>query len=177
MTQERLKEVLSYDPGTGVFVWLKTTSNRVSVGDYAGWISDSGYLITNVDGEKHRCHRLAFLYMEGYFPEHAVDHINGIRDDNRWCNLRHVTKSCNMQNAAIPKNNTSGYMGVDFRKSRGKWRSRITVNGRIYSLGLYHTALDAALARIAAEDCMPDWHCDERCENRKKVFADLIAGG
>jgi hypothetical protein len=70
------------------------------------------------------------LYIEGYFPEYQIDHINGIRDANRWCNLRHVTQSCNSKNVLnLRKSNTSGVTGVN-RSKNNKWLVRISYNGR-----------------------------------------------
>ena len=80
ITQKRLKELLHYCPDSGVFTRLKSTSNRVKVGDIAGWKGKNGYIGINVGGVKERAHRLAFLYMTGDFPVFQTDHINGIRD-------------------------------------------------------------------------------------------------
>ena len=73
--------------------------------------------------------------MEGYLPENDVDHINRIRDDNRWCNLRHVSRVCNIRNRDKFKNNTSGVTGVSWFDSRGTWRVRIAVDRKQMGLG------------------------------------------
>ena len=82
LTQERLKELLHYDPETGYFTWKISPNNAVKVGSVAG-TSMNNYIRIIIDHKAYLAHRLAFLYMEGYFPEHEVDHINRIRDDNR----------------------------------------------------------------------------------------------
>lgn len=119
LTQKRLKELLQYDELLGVFTW-RVSKKRIQAGKRAGGIrKKDGYRQFQVDGVKYLVHRLAWLYMEGYFPEHEIDHINRVRDDNRWCNLRHVTKLCNMQNICT---NKSGTPGVSRHTKTGKWQ-------------------------------------------------------
>lgn len=151
LTRQRLKEVLHYSPDTGIFVWLKRTSNRVEIGSMAGSLEGTGYQSIRIDKIAHLAHRLAFLYMEGYFPENDVDHINRVRDDNRWENLRHVSRSCNMRNKTKPVNNISGVVGVSWDKNRGKWTGMITINYRQFSLGRFDTLKSAVQARWEAE--------------------------
>lgn len=165
ITQAELKEIVHYDAETGIFTCTKRRgwgSGIVEPGTIIGTIRKDGYLCFTLKAIVYLAHRVAFLYMEGYWPEYDVDHINGIKTDNRWCNLRHVSRSCNNQNAKAPKNSKSGITGVNFRKDRQKWYSRIWVNGKKYSLGFYDTKLDAALARLTFEIECPQWDCNER---------------
>ena len=173
LTQVRLKEVLNYDPETGVFTWLPSNRPGPKRGDGVGTPDSSGYQQICVDGQKHTSHRLAFLYMHGYFPEYDVDHINGIKDDNRFSNLREVSRACNMQNCRVSKANTSGFSGVTWDKQNRLWRAQLYLRGKTLYLGCYDTALDAALARITSEDWCPEWGCDKRNVNRERVFAAL----
>ena len=83
ITQKSLKEILCYDPGTGIFTWLITVSN-VKIGDMAGCLHPSGYWLIKVNRRRYQAHRLAFLYMTGKFPANEVDHINHVCGDNRW---------------------------------------------------------------------------------------------
>ncbi len=87
LTQERLKEVLSYNPETGIF----TRNPGIRGGEKVG-TNSHGYVSIMVDGYLYQAHRLAWLYMEGYMPEQEIDHISRKRDDNRWCNLRVVNR-------------------------------------------------------------------------------------
>lgn len=124
LTQERLKHLLRYNPETGVFTWLvlpkRTRSNK---GDIFGtW--DRGYFVGQVDGVLYKLHRLAFLYMTGAFPPEQVDHINGVRSDNRWCNLRVCNNAENNQNRGRQANNKFGIKGVDLMDDRANPRLR-----------------------------------------------------
>lgn len=167
LTQKRLKKLLNYNHGTGVFTW-KHSVNHVKIGFKAGSKTTGGYIGIKVDGVLLMAHRLAFMYMKGYFPEHEVDHMNGVRCDNRWKNLRHVTKSCNLQNQKIRANNKSGFNGV-CRKGAELWRAYVMINGKYVCLGTHVDIESAALARVAWEESCENWECDYRSENRKRL--------
>jgi len=168
LTQDRLKELLDYDPETGEFVW-KISKRGIRAGSVAGTLKPIGYICIRVDGKLYRAHRLAWLYTYGYFPENQIDHLNGIRDDNRITNLREVSQFCNMQNQKTRSDNTSGFPGVCWRKQRRKWKAQIQIQGKRYGLGYYDTALDAALARYIEEIWNPNWTCNHRSELIKAI--------
>jgi len=155
LTQEKLKEILSYDASTGLFTWKERLNlggeKKFYSGKIAGWVNSKGYIGIRIDGKHFKAHRLAWLYVYGYFPEHQVDHINQIRDDNRLINLREASQSCNMQNQRISSNNKSGITGVSWCNRSGKWRSRITKNNKLIYLGEFSTLLKAAKARYEGE--------------------------
>jgi len=144
LTQEKLKELLSYDPLTGVFTRLKQVSNKLNH-ERAGWIDKtSGYRRIGIEGKNHAEHRLVFLYMEGEMPE-EVDHANRIKDDNRWENLE---ASNRIHNNANRKDNNS-FIGVQWHKPSGKWRAVSHRKGnKETSLGSYVTHLGACYARF-----------------------------
>ncbi len=96
-------------------------------------------------------HRLAWLYMYGEWPVGDIDHINGIRDDNRLINLRSVSRQENLRNRRTGRNNTSGVMGVNWDKSLGKWRSSIGIGGKTKHLGVSHYKWDVICLRKSAE--------------------------
>ena len=153
MTQEELKELVSYVPETGLFVRLKRTSNRIEVGQSAGWKDAYGYLNISLHGKKWKAHRLAWLYVYGDFPKQEIDHINGIKDDNRISNLRDVNRLTNELNKGKQANNTSGFKGVSLQKQSGKWEAYICCNGKKKSLGVYATPEIASKAR---ESCIKE---------------------
>ena len=151
-TQERLKQLLNYDPETGVFVWKVAASNRVKVGGVAGAISCEGYRRINIDGRSYYGHRLAWLHCFGRWPAKHVDHVNGVRDDNRLVNLREATDSENGQNRQKAQaNNRSRLLGVYWNKRNERWVAQIALNGKLRYLGLFDTAEDAHAAYLTSK--------------------------
>jgi hypothetical protein len=148
LTQARLKEVLRYDPETGVFVWLAKRGCRAA-GNKAGSLDPIGYLYIRVDGEIYGAHRLAWLYAHGVLPA-RMDHCNLVRSDNRLANLRPCTHAQNIRNARKHRDNRSGHKGVTLERKTGKWLARICVDYRILHLGTFVTAEEAAAAYDAA---------------------------
>ena len=139
LTQNYLKSLLDYEPETGEFTW-RVSRGMAKAGLRAGRIHHSGYVGITINGKEYRAHRLAWLYVRGAFPEHSLDHINGVKSDNRIANLRNATDSENSQNKAVYKQNKSGYIGVSYIKSRGKYMAQIYVSGKGKYLGFYDTA-------------------------------------
>lgn len=148
ITQKRLKELLRYDPATGLFTRL-VSRNGVKAGDVAGNPDSHGYIQIGIDGLLHRAHRLAFLYMEGCMPE-QVDHDDQVRCNNKWKNLNPATNSLNMKNQKLRSTNISGTCGVYWIASSKKWRARIMVDNQGIHLGLFSNKRDAIAARQAA---------------------------
>lgn len=151
LTQDRLKELLSYDPKTGIFRWRVYRSQGARAGDIAGGYIGKGYLGICVDNKAYRAHRLAFLYVYGRFPAHTIDHINQVKDDNRIDNLRDVTNGENQMNAKKYRNNTSGITGVYWCKRRERWKARIGVKGTLIHLGSFLDIEDAKKVRSQAK--------------------------
>jgi hypothetical protein len=149
ITQERLKDLLNYDPETGIFMW-KVRRHGVTLGSVAG-CTDEGYIRIKIDGRLYAAHRLAWLYVNGSLPEFTIDHINRVRSDNRIANLRSATNAENHQNRSKYITNTSGVTGVYWDNQRGKWRAQIEHLGRNVNLGRYSTIEAAAEARAAAK--------------------------
>ena len=152
LTQKRLKELLHYDPDTGVFTWLVYRNVNARVGGRCGHVEDRTlYRWIYIDDAKHKSARLAFLYMKGRLPSAHMDHINHIRSDDRWCNLREVTQQENNKNKTMQTNNTSGVMGVHWKKAISKWGAKIVVNKKQIHIGYYSSINKATSARKAAE--------------------------
>jgi hypothetical protein len=148
LTQQRLKEVLRYDPATGEWTWINPNSNRVKAGDAAGTYTH-GYRKITVDGKRYYAHRLAWLYMTGSWPGECIDHRDVAPAKNAWTNIREATRQQNQANKPRQINNTSGYKGVSKYK-RGKWRAVIHVSGKQLYLGEYDTPQEAHSAYVAA---------------------------
>ena len=150
--QSRLKQVLHYDPRTGEFIRRITLSSRAIAGSRVGAPNSEGYRFVKIDGILYRCHRLAWLYVTGEWPENQIDHINGNRADNRFENLREATTSQNSHNRRGPNvDNRSGALGVCWHKAAKKWHARIAVECRRIDLGFFDDFADAVSARRAAE--------------------------
>ena len=145
ITQKRLKEVLEYNPETGVFT-KKQKIGRGKVGCKCGGLNWKGYWIVSADNQRYRAHRLAWLYMYGKFPDNQIDHINHDKIDNRIENLREVTNSVNHRNMKKPSSNTSGVVGLYWWKDRQVWQTFIGANPR-KSLGNYKDFFEAVCAR------------------------------
>ena len=156
LTKSELKRVLYYNPDTGVFL-AKVQTSRRQIGDVAGSLKQSGYRVISVNGHSHYAHRLAFLYMTGEFPPKEVDHINGDKGDNRWCNLRLANHAENIRNSGVRPNNKLGLKGV-YRSLNGRYRARIKTNGKTTHLGYFDTPEEAHEAyKEAAQELHGDF--------------------
>lgn len=156
LTQERLKNVIKYDEKTGIFIWINANNQTQLIGKEAGGLCSNGYISIGIDSKRYRAHRLAFLYMEGFFPS-LVDHINGIKNDNRWNNLRKSNKKRNAQNIRkAHKDNISGFLGVEI--CGNKFTARIKCGEIRKTIGTFNTAEEAHAAYMKEkkelhEDC------------------------
>lgn len=148
-TQARLKELLHYEPDTGHFTRLVRRGGTANAGSKAGSLNRHGYVLIVVDGHRYAAHRLAFLYMTGAMPPEFVDHINQIKDDNRWENLRLASRAENSANTGLRVDNKSGYRGVFWLARLGKWRaSGRNRAGKSVHLGLFESPEDAAAVAL-----------------------------
>ena len=148
LTAEELREHLDYDPETGVFTRRTTISNCVQIGYVAGGKSTNGYIRLRVLNKKYSAHRLAWLYVYGSWPSKHLDHINGIRDDNRVANLREATPSENSRNMKKRRSARCKLKGV--RVYKGRFLAQICVRGKNVHLGCYDTEEEAHAAYLAA---------------------------
>lgn len=145
LTQERLKELLDYEPETGNFFWRIRRGRGAPAGGIAGTPHKNGYTSIKIDGGgPYLAHRLAWLYVTGEWPD-ELDHINRNKKDNRFTNLRECTRQQNQANRDIQKNNKSGWKGVRKLKDN-KWLARIQVGGKTVFIGHFKSASDASQA-------------------------------
>ena len=156
LNQETLLKLISYDPQTGLMTRLTDASRRTPKGSSVGSKERLGYLQANINGLPYKVHRLAWLYMTGEWPKGQIDHINGIKDDNRFSNLRCVNNQQNCQNQHKPrKNNTSGYRGVSWKKQQKKWQAAIRAENKTKFLGYFD---DPFLAHEAYKKAKAEYH-------------------
>ena len=150
LTTERLREVLSYDPQTGVFRWNSTGSGRGSV---PGCADKDGYWRIGIDYRMHKAHRLAWLYVHGEWPAAEIDHINCNKQDNRIENLRLcVNGIVNKQNpTGATRRNKSGHPGLFWFAKTNRWRVQITCDRKQIHLGYYKDIEEAAAVYAEAK--------------------------
>ncbi len=149
LTAEELRELLSYDKITGIFIRKMKTSNCIHVGDIAGGLKSDGYLRIRIKGKRYLAHRLAWLYVHGSFPEQDIDHINGNKQDNSIANLRDV--SCRENQCNRKRHREGRLQGCFYRKHTKKWIAQIRINGKKVHLGLFHTEAEAHEVYIQAK--------------------------
>jgi hypothetical protein len=149
LTAARLREVLSYDPDTGIFTW-RVSRGTAKAGSVAGSPDKDGYVILGLYGRLYKAHRLALFHAYGSMPDTHIDHRNGVPGDNRLSNLRPATRSGNCQNQRCAhSNNVSGLLGVS--QDGNRWRAQIQVDGVNRYLGLFNTPELAHAAYLAAK--------------------------
>lgn len=133
----RLRQLLQYDAQTGAFEWKADHASSLA-GAAAGRVYPNGYVTIWIDGRPHRAHRLAWLHVHGEWPSNLIDHVNGVRSDNRIENLRDVASRINCQNrrSASPSNK-AGVLGV--HRYAGRWEAFISHNRKSIYLGRFST--------------------------------------
>jgi len=162
LTQEIVAESIDYDPDTGIVTWReRPPSHFTRLCDWATWnaqhsgltvghVGKQGYCDIRVFNRPYRLHTLIWLYVHGAFPTLEIDHINGIRSDNRLVNLRDVSRHENTKNQRMRKSNKSGFNGVFWQSNAKKWRAQINDGGKSVHLGYFVNIEDAISARKIA---------------------------
>ena len=148
LTAERLRDLMSYDPETGIFRWKVRGKGR-RFNDPVGFSNFSGYLRVSIDERRFLMQRLAWLYVTGEWPSAEIDHINSDRADNRWANLRPATAAQNRANMRMRASNRARVKGVRYRPDMAKWEARICKNYRQIYVGAFKTAEEAHAAYYA----------------------------
>lgn len=146
-----LKSLVSYDPETGLFRWKKNRGGTARSGELAGCRMANGYWKISIGNRPFLGHRLAWFYQTGSWPDCQIDHVNGVRDDNRFSNLRQSTHTENARNHGSGKRNKSGCVGVFWLDKPGKWWAYIHYNRKNVNLGKFDTYDEAVAARKHAE--------------------------
>ena len=149
--QETVKKLFHYDAESGMLLWRNGNGRNVKPWQQAKALNGHGYYTAKVNGKNYLVHRLAWLYVHGAFPKHDIDHKNRIRNDNRLCNLRAVSRTDNCQNISLPSHNKSGHIGISWFALQKKWTVYVKVNKKNKWLGNYKNLDDAIAARKAGE--------------------------
>lgn len=167
ITPALLRQLFTYDADTGLLFHNARTDALTSKGKTCGGTSNErwnatragkqafgstikGYAQANVRGHHFLAHRVAWAIHYGEWPDGEVDHINGVRTDNRIANLRVVDTAGNAKNKRMPDSNTSGAVGVSWDKSRNRWAAYIKVSGKKVSLGRFKDFSAAVARRVEA---------------------------
>jgi hypothetical protein len=150
LTAEYLREIFDYNPQTGDLHWRIRPAHRVQIGDKAGYSTNNDHVRVTVLSSLYLAHRLIWVYVYGDWPKQQIDHINGVRTDNRISNLREASPSENSENLhKCRSHNQCGFLGVYERY--GRWQARIRTNGITKSLGVFDTAELAHEAYLVAK--------------------------
>lgn len=150
VSRELLIRKFTYDPETGLLI-RRENSGTAKAGDVAGSHHSLGYIEVRVTGKLIKAHRIIWMMVHGEWPKSQIDHINGVRNDNRIENLREADNALNMKNKRNYSNNRSGLPGVQF--CRGKWHTNIKSSpGRQAHIGCFDSLFEAACARKSAEN-------------------------
>ena len=151
-SKERILEQFRYDAKTGQLIRRKTTAPNAVKGDAIYRRNGRGYVLTTIDGESYRVHRLIWKIHHGEpRRDMSIDHIDGDKENNRIENLRLVKQAENLLNASMRSDNKSGCVGVYWEKRRKKWCARITRKNRDIWLGAFKTKEEAIKSRKLAE--------------------------
>lgn len=143
LSLDRLKEILDYNPLTGIFIWKISTSNRIKVGQIAGSLRQNGYYYIGINGKSYKSCRLAWVYVKGYWPKLQIDHCDKIKTNDKIDNLREASSLNQGANQYKRPNNISGYKGVTWHKNSKKWKAQIKRNRINKHLGLFVTKEEA----------------------------------
>lgn len=142
LTQKDVCELLAYDKETGIFQWKKKRRG-ISTDKHLGTCNGFGYLRITVLGKSYYAHRLAWFYVYGVWPD-QIDHINGVKNDNRIANLRSCTDLENKQNRVKSQSNSkSKTLGVSWHKKAKKWQAHICIYKERKYLGVFSSIEEA----------------------------------
>lgn len=154
LSAQRLRELLDYDPVTGILTWkVWRGGGSLPAGSVAGAVNrTTSYRMIKIDGCLYAAHRLAWLYVHGEWPPGELDHKDCCRDHNWIDNLRPATRTQNNANSRLRRDSVSGLKGASFHRRTGKWQASIRYAGKCIYLGLFVTAQEAHAAYVIAAE-------------------------
>ena len=143
LNAETVRQIFDCDPETGRLTW-RVYRPKCPIGAEVGTLHHKGYRRVLYNWRSYGVHRIIWLYVYGEWPKDQIDHINGIRDDNRITNLREATNQQNQWNRPVKKGATTGIKGV--RRHQKGFQVSVQKDGREQYIGYYS---DAEVARAA----------------------------
>jgi hypothetical protein len=187
LTIEYVREVLDYDPATGVLTWKVSSSNRVKVGSRAGVVATNGRRYVSLCGEKLMAHRVAWAHFHGVWPAGDVKQKSGNYDDCSINNLVEQTRQETATNRAVNSNSKSGHAGVTWSQRVGKWQVHITKDYKQVGLGYFDKLDEAVSARrnaleslevsVSGADKEKAAHAISRRRRQRTAWNRLAASG
>lgn len=169
ITQSELKEILDYDPETGIFRWKIAVAKKIKIGSIAGCKHPTG-LVIKINGKIYSARRLAWVYVYGIDPESfRVSPLDGDIYNNKICNLRIITRSelgiGLRKNMKPHSTNKSGITGVSWNNGKGRWVATIYISGKLKHLGYFENLISAKKARKEAnvKYGFSETHGEEMC--------------
>ncbi len=159
LTQKELKRVLDYNSKTGIFTW-KVSKQGMKKNKIAGCKTPTRGVSISINYKQYKAHRLAWLYIKGFWPKDDIRHINRDKNDNRFINLQNVSRLYNLQNQKMDCRNSSGIIGVYWVEKFKNWKVQIQKDYETIYLGTYKNKDDAVKTRWAAEKyhSIPIWN-------------------
>jgi len=145
-TLNQFKQYLSYDPSSGKIEWIKSPTPKIPAASVAGSINLDGYRQIKFQNKIYQASHVAWFLTHGIWPAQTIDHINGIRDDDRIVNLRESSHQENCCSRVVRSDSTSKLKGVS--KHNSQWRARIwdPVLKKNMNLGVFTSSEFAAKA-------------------------------
>lgn len=172
LTRDAVEKLFHYDPETGEVTRRCHAQHNATKGAVVSYRRKDGYRLVGINNKNYLLHRVIWLLVHGTEPK-IIDHINRDPSDNRLCNLRAVTQTCNLRNRSVGKTSTTGVKGVNPNTSRSikihpelTWRAYIGIGGKHIEMGMFECLVEAVAHRLAAEQCL-DW---SGCESSSTAY-------
>lgn len=154
LTSEEIKDRLHYESDTGRLIWKKCRNSK-KIGTEAKSLDLCGYVQVNISGKVMKGHRIAWAIYFGEWPSDSLDHLNGVRNDNRIVNLRCVNGTINAQNKRNGScKSATGFLGVSLSPKNcmeKRYRAKIQVGKHQIHLGSFPTPEEAHHAYVFAK--------------------------
>lgn len=147
-------ELFYYNAETGRLHWKVKFCRKINPGDVAGDLNGQGYYRVRVRGRNYLALRIIWDLLHPHdllTKDDEIDHIDHNPRNNMANNLRKATRATNGRNVSKSRSNTSGIVGVYWKKREQKWLAQIKVNQKCLHIGYFDNFDDAVVARKAAE--------------------------
>ncbi len=160
ISQQELKNILSYDPEMGQFTWINPSNKRMT-GKRAGSVNSAGRRHIKIGSKYYKEHRLAWLYVHGYMPVEDIDHIDRNPLNNRIHNLRRATKTQNCYNREKPNRGRNPAKGVCLEPRSGNWVSYGSYQKKRIHIGTFESM---ELAALVSSEFREKYHGEFKCQ-------------